>query len=139
MLEFAKITDPAETYDKENFSIDNLIMSIDWPQDIRDKLTSLSDKTKGFRSHILQARHKLLAHADKKVFLAERALGGFPEGEDEVFLKTLQEICDITHQACFGLIFGQMIMAKPGDVVNFKRMVENAVEFKVSKSKVKRD
>jgi len=139
LLEFAKITDPPETYYKENFSIDNLIMSINWPQDIRDKLTSLSDKTKGFRSHILQARHKLLAHADKEAFLAEMTLGEFPEGEDEVFLKALQEVCDITHQACFGLIFGQMIMAKPGDVVNFKRVLENAVAFNVSKSKVKGD
>lgn len=140
LLEFAKITDPAETYDKENFSVDNLIMSIiDWPQDIRDKLTSLSDKTKRFRSYVLQARHKLLAHTDKEAFLAERTLGEFPEGEDEVFLKTLQEICDIAHQACFGLIFGQMIMAKPGDVVNFKRMLEEAVAFKLSKSEVKGD
>lgn len=129
LLEFAKITDPAETYDKENFTVGNLIVSIDWPQDIQGKLTSLSDKTKGFRSHIKPARHKLLAHTDKEAFLAERTLGEFPEGEDEVFLKALQEVCDITHQACFGLVFGQMIMAKPGDVVNFKRVLENAIAF----------
>ncbi|MGA2956023.1 MAG: hypothetical protein ABSF48_09905 [Thermodesulfobacteriota bacterium] len=129
LLEFAKITDPAETREKENFTVDNLIVSIDWPQDIRDKLTSLSEKTKGFRRHILGARHKLLAHTDKEAFLADRTLGGFPEGEDEIFLKTLQEVCDITHEACFGSIFGQMILTMPGDVINFKRALENAVAF----------
>jgi hypothetical protein len=129
LLEFAKITDPAETWEKENFTVDNLIVSIGWPNDIRDKLTSLSDKTKGFRSHILSARHKLLTHTDKEAFLADRTLGEFPEGEDEVFLKTLQEVCDITHEACFGSIFGQMILTMPGDVINFKRTLENAVAF----------
>jgi hypothetical protein len=138
LLEFAKITDPAETYDKENFTVDNLIMSIDWPQDILDKLTALSAKTKSFRKHILLARHKLLAHTDKEAFLTERTLGEFPVGEDEVFLKTLQEACDITHQACFGLIFGQMIMAKPGDVINFKRVLEDAVTFRLANPKVKK-
>ena len=135
LLEFAKITDPAETYDKENFTVDNLIMSIDWPQRILDKLTVLSAKSKSFRNHILLARHKLLAHTDKEAFLTERTLGEFPVGEDEVFLKTLQEVCDITHQACFGLIFGQMIMAKPGDVINFKRVLEDAVTFRLANPK----
>ena len=129
LLEFSKITDPAKTGEKENFTVDNLIVSIDWPQDIRNKLTLLRDKTKGFRSHILQARHKLLAHTDKEVFLADRSLGEFPVGEDEVFLKTLQEVCDVTHEACFGSIFGQMILTMPGDVINFKRTLENALAF----------
>jgi hypothetical protein len=129
MLEFAKITDPATTGKKENFTLDNLLMSIDWPQDIREKLSWLREKTKGFRSHILGARHKLLAHTDKEAFLANRTLGEFPEGEDEVFLKALQEVCDITHEACFGSIFGQMILTMPGDVINFKRTLENAVAF----------
>lgn len=129
LLEFAKITDPARTSKKENFTVENLIVSINWPQDIQDKLALLRDRTKGFRSHILGARHKLLAHTDKEAFLNDKTLGKFPEGEDEVFLETLQEVCDVTHEACFGTIFGQMVLAKPGDVINFKRTLENAVAF----------
>jgi hypothetical protein len=129
LLEFSKITDPATTGGSENLTVDNLIESIDWPQDLQDKLTVLSNKAKDFRSHILGARHKLLAHMDKKAFLAGKTLGDFPEGEDEVFLKTLQEVCDITHEACFGTVFGQMVLAMPGDVINFRRALENAVAF----------
>jgi hypothetical protein len=129
LLEFSKITDPAITGGKENFTVDNLIASIDWPQDIRGKLRDLGHKTKDFRNHILGARHKLIAHTDKEVFLAEMTLGEFPQGEDEKFLKTLQEICDITHEACLGSIFGHMMLAMPGDVVNFRRALENAVAF----------
>jgi hypothetical protein len=129
LLQFSKITDPAITRGKENFAVDNLIASIHWPQDIRDKLTDLSHKAKDFRKLILGARHKLIAHTDKETFLAEMTLGEFPQGEDETFLKTLQEICDITHEACIGSIFGHMNLAMPGDVVNFRRALENAVAF----------
>jgi hypothetical protein len=129
LLEFAKITDPPRTGKKENFTVDNLIKSINWPQETRDRLTPLGDKTRGFRRHILGARNKLLAHTDKEIFLNDKTLGEFPEGKDEAFLQTLQEVCDVSHEACFGRIFGQMVLVKPGDVINFRRMLEHAVAF----------
>ena len=131
LLEFSKITDPAATKGgKENFTVDNLVASIGWPRDVRDKLTDLSLRATDFRNHILSARHKLIAHTDKQAFLAEMTLGAFPKGEDEKFLKTLSEICDITHEACHGSVFGHMILAAPGDVINFRRALEDAVAFK---------
>jgi len=129
LLEFVKITDPTKSGKKENFTVDNLVISIDWPQDVRERLRSLSEKTKVFIRHTLDARNKLLAHTDKKVFLTETSLGEFPEGEDEVFLRTLEEVCDITHEVCFGSIFGHIVVAKPGDVLNLKMALRNAVAF----------
>lgn len=133
LLEFAKITDPASTKvrdsERENFTVENLIVSINWPEDIKDKLTALLDRTKDFRSRVFVARNKLLAHLDKEAFLNDKIIGVFPEGEDEVFLETLQEVCDVTHEACFGTIFGVMVFAKPGDVIDFRRALENAVAF----------
>jgi hypothetical protein len=129
LLEFAKITDRAKTSEKENFTIDNLIESIEWPSDIREELKALRDKTKPFITRIPPARHKLLAHTDKETFLADRTLGEFPKGEDEVFLKTLQKVCDVTYKACFGTIFGQIITAQPGDISDLKGALEKAVAF----------
>lgn len=129
LLEFAKITDRAKTGEKENFTIDNLIESIEWPPDIREELEALRDKTKSFRNYILPARHKLLAHTDKETFLADGTLGKFPEGEDEVFLDTLQRVCDVTYKACFGTIFGEISTAQPGDVSDLKGALEKAVAF----------
>jgi hypothetical protein len=129
LLEFAKITDPATTKGQENFTIDNLIQSINWPQDIQDKLTSLNDKTKNFRRNIIEARNKLLAHMDKKVHLTDKVLGGFPKGEEEVFLQTLKEICDVTHKACFNTIFGQISVATEGDVYDLKKTLKRALAF----------
>lgn len=129
LLEFSKITDPSESNGSENFTVDNLIAAIDWPQDIRDRLTALRARTNDFRNHIKPARNKLLAHIDKKAFMAEIPLGKFPDGLDEVFLDALDEICSIAHEVCFGKILPQMIMAEPGDVISFKRALENAVAF----------
>jgi len=129
LLEFVKMTDRASSRGQENFTVDNLIESIDWPQDVQEKLRSLNDKAKAFRRRILHARNKLLAHIDKGVLLTDTILGEFPEGEDEVFLRTLEEVCDITHEVCFGSIFGHIVVAKPGDVLNLKRALRNAVAF----------
>jgi putative transcriptional regulator len=129
LLEMAKVTDPPKSGTKENLTVANLVLSIDWPPGVREKLGSLNEVTKGFRDHILEARNKLLAHLDKEAFLSRKPLGQFPEGEDEVFLKTLEEICNVAHEACFGQIFGQMVLTEPGDVINFKRTLVNAAAF----------
>ena len=129
LLEFSKITDPAESRGKENFSVENLVERIDWPEDIREKLSLLNEKTESFGGYIREARNKLFAHTDMETVLTGRKIGEFPEGEDEVFLNTLHEICNITHEACFGSIVGDMFLAHEGDVIDLKRALENAVVF----------
>ena len=129
LLELAKVTDPPKSGTKENLTVANLVVSIDWPPDVREKLRSLNEATKGFRDQILEARNKLLAHLDKEAFLSQKPLGQFPEGEDEGFLKTLEEICNVAHKACFGQIFGQMVLTEPGDVINLKRALLTAAAF----------
>lgn len=129
LLEFAKITDPAKTGKYENFTIDNLIESIDWPDDVHSTLTSLNDKTKKFRGYIIDARHKLLAHMDKGVHLSDEVLGGFPEGEEGSFLRTLVEICETTHKACFDSIYGKIVVTSEGDVFDLKKSLKRALAF----------
>ena len=59
------------------------------------------------------------------------ALGGFPGGKDRDFFRALQEICDITHEACFGKIYGYMspIPLRGGDVINLRKTLRYAVAF----------
>jgi hypothetical protein len=134
ILEFVKITDPATSRTskgkiRENLTVDNLIECIEWPEDVHEKLKSLNEKTKTFRGYTKDARDKLLAHSDKQVFLSGEMLGKFPEGEDERFLETLEEICNITHKVCFGRIHGEIIPTGPGDVLNLKKALKNALAF----------
>jgi len=133
LLEFVKITDPAaitmNKKEQENFTIDNLIETIDWPSDVKQNLQLLRNKTYTFRKHIKEARNKLLAHNDKCVFLTGKILGEFPNGEDEEFLKALEDICNITHNVCFNSIFGDIAVADYSDVRNLKKALKKALVF----------
>jgi hypothetical protein len=129
LLEFVKITDPPRTGKNENLTVENIVVSIDWPAPVKDKLQALSKKTRVFRGYVLEARNKLLAHSDKDAFLAGKPLGAFPEGEDETFLKTLEEICNLAHEVCFGSVFGHLLLAAPGDVIDFKKSLFNSIAF----------
>jgi len=129
LLEFAKISDPEKSFGNENFTGDNLILSIEWPQDIKKRLEAQNNIIKDFRSYIKKARNKLLAHSDKETLLAQNQLGGFPKGKDEEFLKALEEICNIAHETCFGVIYGTMVVTEQGDVISFKRKLLNALAF----------
>lgn len=133
LLECAKITDPATTGKYENFTVDYLVQKIIWPnEDILKQLKSLQDATERFRRYIEPARHKLLAHLDKSAVLSGETRGAFPEAEGRNFFNALQKICNITHEACFGTIYGDMITTGPGDVFNLIKTLRQAVAFDVA-------
>jgi hypothetical protein len=148
LLECAKITDRAETGGHENLTVDSLVRKICWPNDeaTLKKLTSLPDDDKNilkelrslqavtneFGSCIEPARNKLLAHWDWRAVLSGKPLGGFPEGKEKAFFDALQRICNITHEACFDKIYGDMIPIPwgGGDVISLRRTLGEAVAFK---------
>jgi len=41
LLESAKIMDPARSCGKENFTVENLLVTIDWPEDTLDELNTI--------------------------------------------------------------------------------------------------
>jgi len=134
LLECAKITDRAKNGEHENFTVDTVVRNICWPDDknIQKELESLQGIAEDFRGHIKLARDKLLAHLDRTAVLSGKVLGGFPEGKDRTFFDALQRICNITHEACFGTICGDMIPISwgGGDVISLRRTLEEAVAFK---------
>lgn len=129
LLEFVKITDPAESKGEENFTIDNIIESVCWPNEVEQKLRVLNEEVKRFRKYNIKPRNKLFAHIDKKAILSEKSFGGFPEGEDERFLTILEEICNIIHEACFNSIFGTIQVSMIGDVEDLKKALKKALVF----------
>jgi len=132
LLEIAKITDPfANTHKKkENFTIENIIQTIDWQKTESDKLAELNKFISDFRNlYIIPVRHELLAHYDKKVFLSDTVLGAFPQGEDEKLMDALEEMCNVLHKACFGKIFGEIVVTMPGDVFDLKKALKRGIAF----------
>ena len=113
-------------------TLEKLTSLPDDDKNILKELRSLQAVTNDFRSYIEPARHKLLAHLDRTAVLSGKPLGGFPEGKDRTFFDALQRICNITHEACFGTICGDMIPIPwgGGDVISLRRTLEEAVAFK---------
>ena len=130
ILETAKITDPAVTNNKyENFTIANMLETINWPESIASDLNRLNIVVEDFRKNIKEARDKLLAHYDKNTFMSDKVLGTFPKGDDEKFIKALEEMCNVLHQASFDTIFGDISVGMAGDVLDLKKTLKRAVAF----------
>jgi len=130
ILETAKITDPAVTYNKyENFTIANMIETINWPESVTRDLERLNHVVKDFRNYVEMARNKLLAHYDKNTFMSGKVLGTFPKGDDEKFMDALEKMCNVLHKASFGTIFGDISVGMPGDVLDLKKTLKRAVAF----------
>lgn len=133
LLEFAKITDHESSIVKggkrENFTVENLINAIEWPDNIKGRLEELKNETKRFHSLIETARNRQLAHYDKESYLRNIVLGDFTSEEGMKFIKALEEICNITFQACFGTIVGDIVVSMPGDVQELKNALRKALVY----------
>ncbi len=131
LLEVAKITDAPDSTCRryENFTVANILQSIDWPSGVYEDLQRLNESLNTFRDYIIDARNKLLAHYDKETFLSGIVLGGFTEGEDEKLMEALEKMANVLHKACFGTISGNISVTMPGDVLDLKSALRRAIAF----------
>jgi hypothetical protein len=131
LLEVGKLTDPATSSvgNRENFTVANLIETVEWSPDCRQEIDKLNETVQSFRKHIKIVRNRLLAHYDKRTVTSGYSLGDFPEGEDEKLLQALERICNVMHEAAFGEIYGDMVPQQDGDVLDLKKALSKAIAF----------
>jgi hypothetical protein len=132
LLEVAKLTDPATSCGgkRENFTVANLMESVEWPSDCLHEINRLNDTVLSFRKYIVPARNRLLAHYDTTTVVSGDGLGDFPEGEDTILLNVLEQMCNVFHKAAFGEIWGDIVPNHAGDVQELKKALKMAVAFK---------
>ncbi len=130
LLEFVKLSDPAISRKKsENLTIHNLYETINWSNCTKRKLENLILRIESFRKYLKPARNKILAHPNKGTIMSGTRLGEFPEGEDIHFVSNIEEICNVMHTECFGIIFGDVGVTIAGDVHDFIKMIGKASAF----------
>ncbi len=134
LLEFAKLMDPAKSRIKkdvhlENFTIHNLYENINWSKCTKRKLENLVIRIDSFREYLKPARDKILAHPDKETKMSGARLGAFPEEEGIQFIANVEEICNLMHAECFGIIFGDIGVTIAGDVHDFIKMIGKAAVY----------
>ena len=131
LLEVAKLTDPATSLGgkRENFTVANLIETVEWSPDCLQEIKKLNETVLSFRKYLEPVRNRLLAHYDKTTVVSVFTLGGFPEGEDRKLLEVLEQMCNVLHEAAFGGILGDMVPYHSGDVSDFKKALRMAIAF----------
>ncbi len=83
LLQFAKLTNPAKTGKHENLTSNFIVEQLDWPPDVKDRLTVVNARLTNFRASIIDYRTRRGAHLDLGAHTAgQRTLGAFPQGAD---------------------------------------------------------
>jgi hypothetical protein len=113
----------------ENFTIDNMIESIEWPERAMADLRKHNECARGFREYIKPLRNKILAHYDRSTVLSGVPLGAHPEVDAKRFLDALEHMCDAMYHASFGRPRGRMVVAGSGDVLDLKGTMRDGLAF----------
>ena len=78
------LTDPVfsgNDQTKENLTINNLLETLPLPPEIKSTLQGKVDDLKKITEPLKDARNKIIAHADKQVYLSNQTLGALKKEE----------------------------------------------------------
>src|SRR5690606_1321344 len=97
LLQQCTLTDPSSSRKhKENLST-NDILSLDWHPETAARLKDANATMMRFRTKVVDARRKLVAHSDLKTRMSLAALGAFTEEEEASFWTALQRFVHEAH------------------------------------------
>ena len=127
-LQCTRITDPSSIGKSDNLTAEYLVKNIKWPSDEKLRLERLLETLHQFRVQIVEARNKLITHADLVSHERGSALGTFPEGDEQKFFDALQEFADIAHSNIVGGPYA-IDTITPGDASDLVRVLKRGVVF----------
>jgi len=96
LQQVSKLHDPAQQGDDLNVSIEFVVKYGEWG-DKEAEVKKIAEKLAVLGKLLKPARNKILSHYDLNALLVNEALGGFPEGEDDIYFAALQELVDEVH------------------------------------------
>lgn len=111
-LESAKILEDPITFNKGkknyNLTVKYFIDMYGWKKEQKDNLIDFYNKLHEFHKGIKAPRNKIIGHNDLEVYIDGECenLGGFEEGKDAQFVKTLEDFYNYLYEITFGGIWG---------------------------------
>jgi len=100
-LEICKITDPAGSGERSNFTIEYILKEIKQDTNENLGLDELSKEIRKFREHIVPARNKIISHSDFETITSDRTLGVFSKDAYDKFWDDLQKFVNKIHNYYF--------------------------------------
>ncbi len=129
LLQLCKLTDPAsDGKDRVNLTT-NFIAGLDWTDSTACRLHAANEKLLGFRSLIINARRKLIAHLDLKARLSPMDMGVFTPDDEQSFWVALQEFVATAHEEAVGQPFDLKVAMPVGDVSSLIHCLIDAVDY----------
>ena len=95
ILQIANLHDPALQGRSENLSVDFFVNQEFWSEEEMSTIRDFALELDGLYKNIEDVRNKILAHNDRFVFRKRLPLGGFLEGDDEKYFRTLGQLCSM--------------------------------------------
>lgn len=131
-LQLCKLTDSDKTKvgkDYANNLTTNYILTLEWSPETLKGLQIKNDELMAFRSKIIDARRKLIAHNDLRTHLQSISLGSFSESDEREFWKSLQEFVDLAHSEAIGGPFPIDATMQGGDVFSLIHALKDGVDY----------
>ena len=107
----------------------NYILGLEWSSETREALACANAELLAFRSKIVDARRKLIAHLDVNARLASTGLGSFSEDDEVAFWSALQDFVNAAHSEAIGEPFEIDASMPAGDVENLVHSLKEAVDY----------
>ena len=129
LLQFCKLTDPAGSHPDRTNLTTNYILGLEWSAETKKVLASANAELLAFRSKIVDARRKLIAHLDITARLGQTGLGSFSEGDEAAFWSALQNFVNAAHSEAIGGPCEIDATMPTGDVENLVHSLKEAVDY----------
>ena len=99
ILGVSRLTDPAETFRRENLTASLLLCQLDALGISNEGIRSAAAGLQAYRAILNDARNRAVSHADKNTFLSPALLGDHRESQVTSFLDHLQSFNDLVGEA----------------------------------------
>jgi hypothetical protein len=130
IIQFSKITDPANTGKKSNLTTNYILEKLIWPDDVHQKLREVNERLMSFRQCIEPARSRRVVHVDISAQIEQlENLGEFLKGTDKKFLQDLQTFVNIAYGHFYNGAPHPIDVAMSTDTHQLIRALEKSVIF----------
>lgn len=129
LLQQCKLTDPASSgINKDNLTT-NFILQLGWSTETGVILEEQNQRLMEFRTKIVDARRKLVAHLDLRARLGTLNLGQFSKKDEANFWEALQVFVNAAHDEAIGGPFEIRVAMQDGDVSSLVHHLKDAVDY----------
>jgi hypothetical protein len=129
LLQQCKLTDPASSGAAKDNLTTNYILSLNWSGETKEVLVAANRELLEFRKKIIDARRKLVAHADLRSRLQHIDLGQFTKAAEQSFWSALQRFADAAHMEACGGPFDITATMPDGDAASLIHGLVEAADY----------